>query len=80
MGIAGSIVDPSLFEAYLGMRVEDIDMTEVARWVDRQIYDPGEFERALAWCNENLQRGKDYNPSHMQHTAEQKEWACGNIP
>jgi L-fucose isomerase len=28
MGIAGSIVDQSLFESYLGMRVEAVDMTQ----------------------------------------------------
>jgi L-fucose isomerase len=75
MGIAGSIVDQPLFEAYLGMRVEDIDMTEIARRVDRQIYDPAEFERALTWCNENLQKGKDYNPLPMQHSQAQKDQA-----
>jgi L-fucose isomerase len=75
MGIAGSIVDQPLFEAYLGMRVEDIDMTEIARRVDRQIYDADEFERALSWCNENLQKGKDYNPPEMQHSQEQKDQA-----
>jgi len=75
MGIAGSIVDPSFFEAYLGMRVEDIDMTEVARRVDEGIFDPEEFEQALAWANTHLKRGKDYNPPHMQHSQEKKDWA-----
>jgi len=75
MGIAGSIVDQPLFESYLGMRVEDIDMTEIARRVDRKIYDPQEFKQALAWCNENLTKGKDYNPPEMQHTAAEKDAA-----
>lgn len=75
MGIAGSIVDQPLFERFLGMRVEAVDMTEVARRIDRGIYDPDEFQRALAWCNANLIRGKDYNPPHMQHTPAQKDWA-----
>ncbi len=75
MGIAGSIVDQPLFERYLGMRVEAVDMTEVARRIDRGIYDPVEFQQALAWCNANLIRGKDYNPPHMQHTPAQKDWA-----
>ena len=30
MGIAGSVVDPSFWERWLGMRVEAVDMTEVA--------------------------------------------------
>jgi L-fucose isomerase len=75
MGIAGSIVDQPLFEAYLGMRVEDIDMTEIARRVNEQIYDPAEFEKALAWSDQNLQKGKDYNPPEMQHSQAQKDQA-----
>lgn len=38
MGIAGSIVDQPFFEDYLGMRVEDIDMTEFLRRMDQGIY------------------------------------------
>jgi len=75
MGIAGSIVDQPLFESYLGMRVEAIDMTEVARRVDRKIYDPQEFEQARAWCNENLTKGKDHNPPAMQHSDAEKDAA-----
>jgi len=75
MGIAGSIVDLPLFERFLGMRVEAVDMTEVARRIDRGIYDPDEFQQALAWCNANLIKGKDFNPPHMQHTQEQQDRA-----
>ncbi len=77
MGIAGSIVDQPLFEDYLGMRVEAIDMTEVARRVDRGIYDHEEFEKALAWANANLTKGEDYNPPEMQHSQEEQDsaWA-----
>ncbi len=75
MGIAGSIVDQPLFESYLGMRVEDIDMTEIARRVDRNIFDPREFEQALAWCDKNLTKGKDYNPPEMQHSETEKDAA-----
>lgn len=75
MGIAGSIVDPGFFEAYLGMRVENIDMVEVSRRVDEGIYDKEEFEMALAWANANLRKGQDYNPPHMQHSPEKKDWA-----
>ena len=31
MGIAGSILDHSFWESYLGMRVHTVDMTEVRR-------------------------------------------------
>ena len=39
MGIAGSFVDQPFFEAYLGMRVEAIDMTEFLRRIDENIFD-----------------------------------------
>jgi L-fucose isomerase len=34
MGIAGSIIDPDLFEEYFGMRVECIDLSEFLRRMD----------------------------------------------
>jgi L-fucose isomerase len=77
MGIAGSIVDQALFESYLGMRVEAIDMTEFVRRMAEEIYDGQEYERALAWVKENCREGKDYNPPDMQRSRAQKDedWA-----
>jgi L-fucose isomerase len=77
MGIAGSIVDQSFFESYLGMRVETIDMTEFVRRIDEEIYDKEEFERAMGWVKENCKEGKDYNPPEMQRSRTQKDedWA-----
>jgi L-fucose isomerase len=77
MGIAGSIVDQSLFESYLGMRVEAVDMTEFVRRINEEIYDKEEFDRALAWVKENCPEGKDYNPPEQQHSRAQKDedWA-----
>lgn len=75
MGIAGSIVDQPMFENYLGMRVEAIDMTEVARRMAQEIYDPEEYEAALAWADENLQKGKDYNPPEVQHSEDHQAQA-----
>ena len=49
MGIGGSIVNPDFFQEYLGMRNESVDMTEFTRRIDRGIYDPEEFERAMVW-------------------------------
>jgi L-fucose isomerase len=76
MGIAGSIVDPNLFEDYFGMRVEYVDMSEFIRRIDEGIYDPQEFERAIKWVRANCQEGKEYNPPESQHSREQKdaEW------
>lgn len=73
MGIAGSIVDQPLFEAYLGMRVESIDMSEFARRMAEGIFDPEEFERAYAWVRANCPEGIDTNPVEVQLTREQKD-------
>lgn len=73
MGIAGSIVDQSLFEAYLGMRVETVDMTEFVRRIDEGIYDLEENERALIWIRENCREGKDYNLPELQRSRAQKD-------
>ncbi len=73
MGIAGSIVDHSLFESYLGMRVETVDMTEFVRRIHEEIYDPLEYQRALAWVQANCPEGKDYNPPEIQRSREQKD-------
>src|ERR1051325_9764330 len=47
MGIAGSIVDQDFFQDYLGMRIETVDMTEFVHRMERGIYDPHEYQRAL---------------------------------
>jgi L-fucose/D-arabinose isomerase len=73
MGIAGSIVDQDLFEEYLGMRVESVDMTEFTRRFNEGIYDPDEFELALAWVKANCPEGKDYNPPKDERSREQKD-------
>ena len=69
MGIAGSIVDQPFFEHYLGMRVECVDMSEVIRRIEEEIYDKDEFSRALAWVTENCKEGKDYNPEASRRTS-----------
>ncbi|MFW5856087.1 MAG: L-fucose isomerase [Bacillota bacterium] len=73
MGIAGSIVDESFFQNYLGMRNEYVDMTEFVRRIDEEIYDKEEFEKALAWVKQNCIEGKDNNPEDEQRTREQKD-------
>jgi L-fucose/D-arabinose isomerase len=60
MGIAGSMVNPDFFQDYLGMRTEFVDMTEVKRRIDEEIYDKEEYEKALAWTRENCMEGEDY--------------------
>jgi L-fucose isomerase len=73
MGIAGSIVDQSFFESYLGMRVETIDMSEFIRRIDEEIYDKEEFTQALQWVKENCQEGRDHNPPQVQRGRAQKD-------
>lgn len=73
MGIAGSIVDQDLFESYLGMRVEVVDMSEFTRRIDEGIYDQQEYERALAWTKKYCQEGREYNPPDRQRTRQQKD-------
>ena len=72
MGIAGSIVVPDFFEDYLGMRVESVDMSEVKRRLEQDIYDKAEYERAFAWVQANCQVGPDFNAPDKQHSAQKK--------
>ncbi len=73
MGIAGSITDHDLFENYLGMRVESVDMTEFLRRIDQGIFDPVEYEKAFAWTKANCKEGREYNPPEKQRTRAQKD-------
>ena len=72
MGIAGSIVDPSFLESYLGMRSEAVDMTEIIRRVNEGIYDQSEYERAMAWTRENCKEGLDMNSPDKAFSAAEK--------
>lgn len=76
MGIAGSMVNDTFFQEYLGMRNEYIDMTEFTRRMEEGIYDPEEYQAALAWVKQNCQEGPDNNPAHLQTSRERKdlEW------
>ncbi|WP_339299668.1 L-fucose isomerase [Paenibacillus sp. FSL K6-2441] len=76
MGIAGSMVNDAFFQEYLGMRNEYIDMTEFTRRMEEGIYDPEEYQVALAWVKQNCQEGPDNNPAHLQTSRERKdlEW------
>lgn len=73
MGIAGSIVNDNFLQEYLGMRTEYIDMSEFVRRMDEGIYDPEEFEKALAWVKENCKEGVDNNPVDIQQSREVKD-------
>lgn len=76
MGIAGSMVDSKFWEKYLGMRVESVDMAEVAGRMKTELYDPDEYEKALAWTKVNCNEGRDYNiPSGLRSRESlDREW------
>ncbi|MGG1880050.1 L-fucose isomerase [Paenibacillus cisolokensis] len=76
MGIAGSMVNDSFFQEYLGMRNEYVDMSEFTRRINEEIYDPEEYKLAFEWVKRNCQEGPDNNPEDLQTSRERKdkEW------
>lgn len=73
MGIAGSIVNPDFFRAYLGMRTEFIDLSEMVRRIDRKIFDETEWKRAHQWVKANCVEGEDVNPKEKQESRGKKD-------
>jgi len=76
MGIAGSQVVPGFFQDYLGMRTEYVDMSEIIRRIEEEIYDKEEYGKALLWVKENCLEGEDRNGEDLKHSRSQKdkEW------
>lgn len=74
MGIAGSVVDPHFFSDYLGMRNEYVDMSELTRRIDEEIYDKVEFEKALAWTKAHCKMGPDYNTEKFTAEKIEEDW------
>ncbi|MBV5283605.1 MAG: L-fucose isomerase [Paludibacter sp.] len=78
MGIAGSIVNSDFFQEYLGMRNEYVDMSEINRRVQLDIFDPEEFKKAIEWTEKNCKsnEGEDTNEANKKKSREQldKEW------
>ena len=77
MGIAGSMVDYAFWEKWLGMRVEDIDMTEFVGRMQKGQFDPEEYKRATTWVKEHCVEGEDFNSQETQRSREQidSEWS-----
>lgn len=61
MGIAGSYCNADMFQKYLGIRAEWVDMTEILRRITLEIYDHDEYEKAIAWVKANCKEGFDLN-------------------
>ncbi|MDR1928191.1 MAG: L-fucose isomerase [Oscillospiraceae bacterium] len=72
MGISGSYTDVAVMEKYFGLRPEWVDMSEVRRRVDLEIYDKEEYALALAWVKANCPEGFDKNESPS--AADRKAW------
>lgn len=73
MGIAGSIVDQDFFQEYLGMRSASIDMSELIRRIEKNIYDKVEYGKAINWVQKNCIEGEDINPDEIKTSREQKD-------
>lgn len=73
MGIMGSYCDIKFFQNYLGIRSEFVDTSEIIRRIEKNIFDPEEFARALAWAKKNCAEGRDVNRLQNIKTKEQKD-------
>lgn len=76
MGIAGSQLDANFIQKYLGLRAESVDMVEILRRMDLEIYDKAEYEKELAWIKANCKKGTDPNPPEWVSSPEKEaeEW------
>jgi L-fucose isomerase len=61
MGIGGSFLDGNLMQKYFGIRAEWVDMTEILRRIDLEIYDKEEYQKELNWIKTKVKEGKDWN-------------------
>ena len=50
-----------MMQKYFGIRAEWVDMTEILRRIDLEIYDKEEYEKELAWIKAKCKEGKDHN-------------------
>ncbi|MBV5314817.1 MAG: L-fucose isomerase [Prolixibacteraceae bacterium] len=74
MGIAGSMVDPDFFQEYLGIRTEFVESVEFLRRIEKGIFDPEEYAKAMAWTKANCIEGDDHNRAAKQSSRERKDW------
>ena len=74
MGIGGSYCNSDFFQKYLGIRAEWVDMTEVLRRINLEIYDHEEFERAYKWTMDNCPMGFDKNADPLPPEHQEENW------
>ncbi|MDR2524916.1 MAG: L-fucose isomerase [Oscillospiraceae bacterium] len=72
MGIVGSYTDAAVMQRYFGLRPEWVDMSEISRRIDLEIYDKEEYAIALAWVRANCPEGFDKN--EIPSSPERKAW------
>lgn len=73
MGIMGSYVSVDFFQKYLGIRTEFVDMTEVKRRIELNIFDQKEYKKALEWTLKYCVEGFDYNQKDKQFNQLEKK-------
>jgi L-fucose isomerase len=74
MGIMGSYCDHHFFQEYLGLRPEFVDMSEIMRRVQLNIFDPEEYQKALAWVKSNCIEGHDKNRVKKTREELARDW------
>jgi L-fucose isomerase len=74
MGIAGSYAAPGFLRRYLGMRYESVDMSEVRARVEKGVYDPEEYARALEWTRAHCKEGFDKNKTPKTREQKDADW------
>jgi L-fucose isomerase len=50
-----------------------VDLTEFTRRIERGIYDPVEFKKAVAWVRKNCREGRDLNAKSSQFSRKEKD-------
>lgn len=61
-------------QEYLGIRAEWVDMSEVQRRYQLDIYDKEEFEQAYAWTRAHCKEGFDKNANPHDRERKEYEW------
>jgi len=74
MGIAGSQCNADFFQNYLGMRTEWVDMSEILRRINLEIYDHEEYEKAYKWTMDNCPMGFDVNEEPLPAEHQEENW------
>ncbi|MDR0909554.1 MAG: L-fucose isomerase [Spirochaetaceae bacterium] len=79
MGIGGSFLDPQMMQDYFNVRAEWVDMTEIVRRMQLNIFNKEEYEKELAWIKANCPEGPDYNETiwergKLSREEKDKQW------